>query len=42
MASIVMLALVWGQIKEAEPAVAVLASLGALGLVVLAKKVRLD
>lgn len=40
MASIVMLAMVFGQIKEAEPAVAVLASLGAIGLALMATKVR--
>lgn len=38
MATIVLLAMVAGQIKEAEPTVAVLASIGALGLALLAKK----
>ena len=39
MASLVMLYMVYGQIREAEPAVAVLATLGALGLALLATKV---
>jgi len=39
MASIVMLAMVYGQIKEAEPAVAVLASMAAISLALLATKV---
>ena len=39
MASIVLLAMVAGQIKEAEPTVALLASIGALGLALLATKV---
>lgn len=38
MASIVLLAMVAGQIKEAEPTVAVLASIGALGLALMATK----
>lgn len=38
MASIVLLVMVAGQIKEAEPTVAVLASIGALGLALFATK----